>query len=107
MLEFLFWFIEMEMSLFPLWKEGSKDWLQSLGFAFTIHGAPVAQSSLSPQQCPLKPKICLLSEESVVCRGFINPQVKYGVSFWKTNLLNDFGSRSFAFLCFAMFLLHT
>ena len=47
------------------------------------------------------------TEDSVVCQGLINPQVKYGVSFWKTNLLNDFGSRSFAFLCFAMFLSHT
>lgn len=107
MLEFLFWFLEVEMSLFPLWKEGSKDWLQSLGLAFTIHSVPMAQSSLSSQPCPLKPGICLLQEDSVVCQGFINPQVKYGVSFWKTSLLNDFGNRSFAFLCFAVFLSHT
>ena len=64
MLEFLFWFLEVEMSLFPLWEEGSKDWLQSLGLALTIHGVPMAQGSLAPQPCPLKPGICLLSEDS-------------------------------------------
>ena len=99
----LFRFPEAEMS-FPLVGGGKRRPLQSLGLTFTVF---LWLRAVSPRRCPLKPGACLLLGNSVVCQEYTNPQVKSAVSFWKSNLLNNIGGRSFEFLCFAKFLART